>query len=259
MRLVFGFVTVLALAAASACTSSPIQSGASGSATPVGGALSSPAPAIAAAPVPPPRPAVPPAAAGVAVPTPAARPAVAAAPASAAAAGAASVAAVPAKAAGPDPQNTLYMDVSYGRVVVKLRPDLAPNHVERVKALVRKGFYDKTPFHRVMAGFMAQGGDPTGTGTGGSDLPNLKAEFSKTHFVRGTVGAARSGDPDSANSQFFIMFAPAPNLDGQYTVWGEVVSGMEFVDKIKKGDSAQNGVVDQPDRIVKLQLAADVK
>ena len=229
MRLVFGFVTVLALAAASACTSSPIQSGASGSATPVGGALSSPAPAIAAA------------------------------PASAAAAGAASVAAVPAKAAGPDPQNTLYMDVSYGRVVVKLRPDLAPNHVERVKALVRKGFYDKTPFHRVMAGFMAQGGDPTGTGTGGSDLPNLKAEFSKTHFVRGTVGAARSGDPDSANSQFFIMFAPAPNLDGQYTVWGEVVSGMEFVDKIKKGDSAQNGVVDQPDRIVKLQLAADVK
>jgi peptidylprolyl isomerase len=151
------------------------------------------------------------------------------------------------------------MDLSYGRVVIKLRPDLAPNHVERVKALARKGFYDKTPFHRVMAGFMAQGGDPTGTGTGGSDLPNLKAEFGKTHFVRGTVGAARSGDPDSANSQFFIMFAPAPHLDGQYTVWGEVVSGMEFVDQIKKGDSAQNGVVDQPDRIVKLQLAADVK
>jgi peptidylprolyl isomerase len=151
------------------------------------------------------------------------------------------------------------MDLSYGRVVIKLRRDLAPNHVERVKALARKGFYDKTPFHRVMAGFMAQGGDPTGTGTGGSDLPNLKAEFSKTHFVRGTVGAARSGDPDSANSQFFIMFAPAPHLDGQYTVWGEVVSGMEFVDQIKKGDSAQNGVVDQPDRIVKLQLAADVK
>ena len=166
---------------------------------------------------------------------------------------------VPVAAAELDLQNTLYMDLAYGRVVIKLRPDLAPKHVERVKALVKKRFYDNTPFHRVMAGFMAQGGDPTGTGTGGSDLPNLKAEFSKSHFVRGTVGAARAADADSANSQFFIMFAPAAHLDGQYTVWGEVVSGMEFVDMIKKGDPAQNGVVDQPDRIVKMQLAADAK
>jgi peptidylprolyl isomerase len=168
-------------------------------------------------------------------------------------------AAVPVAAAEPDPQNTLYMDLSYGRVVIKLRPDLAPKHVERVKALAKKGFYDNTPFHRVIEGFMAQGGDPTGTGTGGSDLPDLKAEFTDTHFVRGTIGAARSSDPDSANSQFFIMFAPASNLDGGYTVWGEVVSGMEFVDKIKKGNPDNDGMVDQPDRIVKMQLAADAK
>jgi peptidylprolyl isomerase len=168
-------------------------------------------------------------------------------------------AAVPVAAAELDPQNTLFMDLSYGRVVIKLRPDLAPKHVERVKALAKKGFYDNTPFHRVIDGFMAQGGDPTGTGTGGSDLPDLKAEFSETHFVRGTIGAARSSDPDSANSQFFIMFAPASNLDGSYTVWGEVVSGMEFVDKIKKGNPDNDGLVDQPDRIVKMQLAADAK
>ena len=168
-------------------------------------------------------------------------------------------AAVPVAAAELDPQNTLYMDLSYGRVVIKLRPDLAPKHVERVKALVKKRFYDNTPFHRVIEGFMAQGGDPTGTGTGGSDLPDLKAEFTSTHFVRGTIGAARSSDPDSANSQFFIMFAPASNLDGGYTVWGEVVSGMEFVDKIKKGNPDNDGMVDQPDRIVKMQLAAEAK
>jgi peptidylprolyl isomerase len=168
-------------------------------------------------------------------------------------------AAVPVAAAELDPQNTLYMDLSYGRVVIKLRPDLAPKHVERVKALAKKGFYDNTPFHRVIEGFMAQGGDPTGTGTGGSDLPDLKAEFTDTHFVRGTIGAARSSDPDSANSQFFVMFAPATNLDGGYTVWGEVVSGMEFVDKIKKGNPDNDGLVDQPDRIVKMQLAADAK
>ena len=168
-------------------------------------------------------------------------------------------AAVPVAAAELDPQNTLYMDLSYGRVVIKLRLDLAPKHVERVKALAKKGFYDNTPFHRVIEGFMAQGGDPTGTGTGGSDLPDLKAEFTDTHFVRGTIGAARSSDPDSANSQFFIMFAPASNLDGGYTVWGEVVSGMEFVDKIKKGNPDNDGMVDQPDRIVKMQLAADAK
>jgi len=166
---------------------------------------------------------------------------------------------LPASATELDPDNTLFMDLTYGRVVIKLRPDLAPNHVERVKTLVKKGFYNGTPFHRVIEGFMAQGGDPTGTGTGGSDLPDLKAEFTKTHFVRGTIGAARSSDPNSANSQFFIMFAPASNLDGDYTVWGEVVSGMEFVDKIKKGNPDDDGVVDNPDRIVKMQMAAEAK
>ena len=142
---------------------------------------------------------------------------------------------LPAAAQALDPENTLYMDLPAGRVVIKLRPDLAPNHVARIKKLTRQGFYDGTPFHRVIDGFMAQGGDPTGTGTGGSDLPDLKAEFSNMPFVRGMVGTARSDDPDSANSQFFIMFADAPRLNGQYTVWGEVVSGMEFVDKIKRG------------------------
>ena len=166
---------------------------------------------------------------------------------------------LPASAAELDPDNTVFMDLTYGRVVIKLRPDLAPNHVAQVKTLVKKGFYNGTPFHRVIEGFMAQGGDPTGTGTGGSDLPDLKAEFTKTHFVRGTIGAARSSDPDSANSQFFIMFAPASNLDGDYTVWGEVVSGMEFVDKITKGNPDDDGVVDNPDRIVKMQMAADAK
>ena len=166
---------------------------------------------------------------------------------------------LPASAAELDQDNTVFMDLTYGRVVIKLRPDLAPNHVAQVKTLVKKGFYNGTPFHRVIEGFMAQGGDPTGTGTGGSDLPDLKAEFTKTHFVRGTIGAARSSDPNSANSQFFIMFAPASNLDGDYTVWGEVVSGMEFVDKIKKGNPDDDGVVDNPDRIVKMQMAADAK
>jgi peptidylprolyl isomerase len=165
----------------------------------------------------------------------------------------------PAFAAELDPQNTIFMDLTSGRVVIKLRPDLAPKHVERVKTLAKQGFYDNTPFHRVIKGFMAQGGDPTGTGGGGSDLPDLKAEFTQTHFVRGTIGAARTSDPDSANSQFFIMFAPNTNLDGSYTVWGEVVSGMEFVDKIKKGDAGNNGLVTDPDRIVKMQLAADAK
>ena len=166
---------------------------------------------------------------------------------------------LPASAAELDPDNTVFMDLTYGRVVIKLRPDLAPNHVAQVKTLVKKGFYNGTPFHRVIEGFMAQGGDPTGTGTGGSDLPDLKAEFTKTHFVRGTIGAARSSDPNSANSQFFIMFTPASNLDGDYTVWGEVVSGMEFVDKIKKGNPDDDGVVDNPDRIVKMQMAAEAK
>ena len=157
----------------------------------------------------------------------------------------------------PDPANTVYMDLKDGRVVIELRPDLAPKHVERVKALVAKKFYDNTPFHRVIEGFMAQGGDPTGTGMGGSDLPNVPAEFtSKARFLRGTVGAARSGDPNSANSQFYIMFAPAPHLDGQYSIWGRVVQGMEFVDKIKRG-SGSGGTVQNPDRIIRVRMATD--
>ena len=158
-----------------------------------------------------------------------------------------------------DPQNTVYLDIPAGRVVIRLRPDIAPKHVERVKQLCRDGFYDGTPFHRVIPGFMAQGGDPTGTGTGGSKYPNVPAEFSDAHFLRGTVGAARSGDPNSANSQFFIMFGPNASLDGQYTIWGQVVSGMEFVDKIKQGSPDDNGKVDNPDRIIHMRVMADVK
>jgi peptidylprolyl isomerase len=158
-----------------------------------------------------------------------------------------------------DPENTLYMDLKQGRVVIQLFPELAPKAVERVKTLTREGFYDNTPFHRVIEGFMAQGGDPTGTGSGGSKLPDLPAEFSTNrHFLRGTVGAARTSDPNSANSQFYIMFAPAPHLDGQYTIWGQVTQGMEFVDQIKRG-SGGGGTVQNPDRIVRMQVAADVK
>jgi len=156
-----------------------------------------------------------------------------------------------------DPENTVYMDIKYGRVVIKLLPELAPHHVERVKVLCKRHFYDNTPFHRVIPGFMAQGGDPTGTGTGGSDLPDLKAEFSQTaKFLTGTVGAARTADPNSANSQFFICLAPAPFLDGQYTIWGQVVQGMPFVERIKAG-SGPNGLVTDPDRIIKMRVAAD--
>jgi cyclophilin family peptidyl-prolyl cis-trans isomerase len=151
--------------------------------------------------------------------------------------------------------DTLHMELKSGRVVIKLRPDLAPKHVERVKQLAAEGFYDNTPFHRVIEGFMAQGGDPTGTGTGGSNHPNLRAEFTRAaKFVRGTVGAARSASPDSANSQFYIMFAPAPHLDGQYTIWGQVTEGMEHVDKIKRGEGS-GGTVRDPDRIVSVKLA----
>ena len=158
-----------------------------------------------------------------------------------------------------DPENTIYMDLKYGRVVIETFPDIAPKHVERIKTLCREKFYDNTPFHRVIEGFMAQGGDPTGTGTGGSPLPNLPAEFTtRRHFLRGTCGMARSGDPNSANSQFFIMFAPAPHLDGQYTIWGQVVQGMDFVDRIKRG-SGSGGTVQDPDRIVQMRVAADVK
>jgi len=159
-----------------------------------------------------------------------------------------------------DPENTLYLDLKDGcRVVIRMRPDLAPKHVAQVKTLVRQGFYDGTPFHRVIEGFMAQGGDPTGTGTGGSKLPDVPAEFTNNaHFLRGTVGAARSQSPNSANSQFFIMFAPYPSLDGKYTIWGNVVQGMDCVDKIKRG-SGSSGTVANPDRIVRMQVAADAK
>ncbi|WP_244507972.1 peptidylprolyl isomerase [Mesorhizobium sp. ORS 3428] len=158
-----------------------------------------------------------------------------------------------------------------GDVTIALRPDLAPKHVAQIKKLVREGAYDNVAFHRVIDGFMAQTGDvkfgnmkkgfnPEAVGTGGSDLPDLPAEFSKTEqFTRGVVGMARSQDPNSANSQFFIMFAPAPNLDGQYTIVGKVVSGMELVDKIKKGDEADNGTVTDPDRMIKVRIAADSK
>ncbi len=158
-----------------------------------------------------------------------------------------------------NPEDTIWLDIKPGRVVIQLFPDLAPHHVERIKLLAREGFYDGTPFHRVIEGFMAQGGDPTGTGTGGSKLPDLKAEFTtKRHFLRGTCGMARTGNPDSANSQWFIMFAPATHLDGQYTIWGQVVQGMDFVDQIKRG-SGGGGQVSDPERIIHFRVAADVK
>jgi peptidylprolyl isomerase len=162
--------------------------------------------------------------------------------------------------AGLDPQNTLLIDTKYGRIVVKLRPDLAPKHVERIKTLARDKFYDNVPFHRVIANFMAQTGDgERGDGTGGSKYPNLPAEFTSTPFVRGMVGMARSRDPNSANSQFFIVNGDASHLNGMYTVVGQVVSGMDVVDKIKKGPEAQNGAVTDPDRMLKVQVAADAK
>jgi len=151
-----------------------------------------------------------------------------------------------------DPENTIYMDLPQGRVVIELRPDIAPGHVRRIKELAREGFYDGVPFHRVIEGFMAQGGDPTGTGTGGSSKPDLKAEFSDAPHKRGACSMARTQNPNSANSQFFICFAPCDFLDGQYTVWGQVVEGMEHVDRLKRGEPVSN-----PDRIAKMQVAAD--
>jgi cyclophilin family peptidyl-prolyl cis-trans isomerase len=151
-----------------------------------------------------------------------------------------------------DLENTLYVDLPKGRVTIELRPDLAPQHVARIKELAREGFYDGTPFHRVIEGFMAQGGDPTGTGTGGSRKPNLKAEFSKEKHTRGTCSMARSSSPDSANSQFFICFGEAPWLDGQYSVWGKVTQGMEIVDALKRGEPVRD-----PDRIIRMRVAAD--
>jgi peptidylprolyl isomerase len=160
-------------------------------------------------------------------------------------------------ATAADLENTLYMDLKYGRVVIEMRPDLAPGHVKRIKELVRQKFYDGVKFHRVIEGFMAQTGDPTGTGTGGSGQ-KLKAEFNKESHVRGIVSMARAGDPDSADSQFFIVTKDSTFLDGQYTVWGKVVSGMEFVDMIKKG-APGSGTVDNPDTIITMRVAADVK
>jgi peptidylprolyl isomerase len=156
-----------------------------------------------------------------------------------------------------DMENTLYLELKDGRVVIELRPDLAPNHVARIKELARAKFYDGIVFHRVIDGFMAQSGDPTGTGTGGSGQ-NLKAEFSDEKHLRGTASMARSSNPDSADSQFFIVFQAAPWLDGQYTVWGQVTSGMEFVDNIKKGDG-RSGIVEDPDKIISMRVAADVE
>jgi peptidylprolyl isomerase len=157
--------------------------------------------------------------------------------------------------AGLDPQNTILFDTKYGRVVIKLRSDIAPKHAERIKLLAREKYYDNVPFHRVIDGFMAQTGDGQhGDGTGGSKYPNLSAEFSNVPFKRGIVGMARAQNPNSANSQFFIMFTDYPSLNGQYTVIGEVVSGMPIVDKIKKGEP-----VTDPDRIIRMQVAADAK
>ena len=164
-------------------------------------------------------------------------------------------AAPPKLPAGVDPQNTIVIDTNQGQIIVKLRPDLAPKHAERIKTLAREKYYDNVPFHRVIAGFMAQTGDGQNkNGTGGSKYPNLQSEFTNTPFKRGIVGMARANDPNSANSQFFIMYADGSFLNGKYTVVGEVVSGMDVVDKIKKGEP----VVD-PDRMVRVQVASDIK
>jgi len=154
--------------------------------------------------------------------------------------------------AAEDLSNTVYMQLKDGRVTIKLRPDLAPKHVAQIKTLIKRGFYDGIVFHRVISGFMAQTGDPTGTGTGGSDLPNIPAEFSSAPFKRGTLGMARSQSPNSANSQFFICFADASFLNGQYTVFGEVTSGMDLVDKIKRGEPPVN-----PDKIISMKMASE--
>jgi peptidylprolyl isomerase len=160
-----------------------------------------------------------------------------------------------AHAQAPDPQDTLVIELKTGRVLVKLRPDLAPKHVERVKALAREGFYDGIKFHRVIDGFMAQTGDPTGTGMGGSKQPNLPAEFTREVYKRGSIGAARTPDPNSANSQFFICFGDGcRGLTGQYTLWGEVVEGMEHVDQVAKGEPPP-----QPDVMQKVYVLADEK
>ena len=161
-----------------------------------------------------------------------------------------------------DKANAIVIDTTKGRIVIKLRTDIAPGHAERIKQLVREGYYNNVPFHRVMDGFMAQTGDGEKfNGSGGSKYPNLKQEFSKVPFTRGIVGMARRGDSvDSANSQFFIMFAEGSSLNGQYTVIGEVVSGMDVVDKLKKAPpGSSGGQVTDPDKMVKVQVASDIK
>ncbi len=157
-----------------------------------------------------------------------------------------------------DPENTLILELKDGDVIIEMKPDLAPNHVKRIKELVRDGFYDGLKWHRVIDGFMAQTGDPQGNGTGGSGQ-NLDAEFSDANHIRGTVSMARATPPNSADSQWFICLDKASHLDGQYTVWGQVVDGMEHVDKIRKGDKMANGTVDTPDTIMSLKVAADVQ
>jgi peptidylprolyl isomerase len=168
------------------------------------------------------------------------------------------LATAPVRAQATDPANTLILETKDGPVTIRLRPDLAPKHVEQIKTLTKRGFYDGIVFHRVIDGFMAQTGDPTGTGTGSSDLPNIKAEFTPTPYKVGSVGMARSQSPDSANSQFFICYEGCGSLTGQYTLFGEVVSGMEAVRKIKKG-AAGSGMVTGPDKIVRMRLQSDVK
>ena len=157
-----------------------------------------------------------------------------------------------------EPENTLILDLKTGPVTIALKPDIAPEHVKRIKELTRRGFYDGVVFHRVIPGFMAQTGDPTGTGSGGSDLPDLKAEFSNEKHKRGTVSAARTNNPNSANSQFFICFGDAPWLDRQYSIWGQVIEGMAHVDAIKKGGEHNNGAISgAPDKILKMRVEAD--
>ena len=155
-------------------------------------------------------------------------------------------------------ENLLYIDLKQGRVVIQMLPEIAPTHVERIKKLTRQKFYDGIVFHRVIDGFMAQTGDPTGTGMGGSKMPDLRAEFSDEPHIRGAVSMARATDPNSANSQFFIVTKDSRFLDGQYTIWGRVVKGMEFVDKIKKGEG-RNGEVLNPDAMLRVRLASDLK
>ena len=164
-----------------------------------------------------------------------------------------------AASADEDATNTIVLKTKSGDIVIRLRPDLASKHVTQIQKLVKRKFYDGVVFHRVIPGFMAQTGDPTGTGMGGSDLPNIPAEFSKETFKRGTVGMARSSDQDSANSQFFICFGDASFLDGKYTIVGEVVSGMDIVDKLKAGTQANNGKVDHPDKIETIRFAPDAR